>query len=538
MKDLYNPIKDPNSFYDPKLTETDAQPAETEAVQQNGNIEKFQDHAYSSLRTLVDGNQDVFRYGLHKYTDSAFEDPTYLGFTIELDETSSLFTDVLPFLEKYSSTRAEMQSRIPIYKEFISKVRQIFNSQESVREDSDKSVFIKQHYINSIAGLDNLTKKFNKWREDKLTIQLHEDIALFSSYLAHLYNNLVYSYENGRMIIPENLLKFKLYIKFSEVRNLTSISSIVNSQSTTYDKQLSEALKNNITCIVYKLFDCEFSFFESKPFEDTVAQAGIDTPNVPHSNLTLDIFFKSVSRQIYNPLIKNALAMNDNKVTLDVILVGQSGDASTNGQVTNQSGTTVGPNGQPYQKQEVSAVSKFQMEAFTHQSSKKPSSMKTYDIEAGIGEAPTEPNDLNTRNAMLNDMKAYNEVYAPKKVNDQFVPDTDDFRNAASPNTLLQDPLGALNDLTNKIKGKVNSTLLEQKRKANNNIRQKRNQLVRQFISDVEQSVGLKKIVPDNVYTNQDYFKNALEQIKSDIGYTVGDELISLITSNTKNIIK
>jgi hypothetical protein len=230
--------------------------------------------------------------------------------------------------------------------------------------------------------------------------------------------------------------------------------------------------------------------------------------------------------------------MNDNKVTLDVILVGQSGDANTNGQVTNASGTTVGPNGEPYQKQEISAVSKFQMEAFTHQSSKKPSSMKTYDIEAGIGEAPTEPNDLNTRNAILNDMKAYNEVYAPKKVNDQFVPDTEDFRNAASPNTLLEDPLGALNDLTNKIKGKVNSTLLEQKRKANNYIRLKRNQLVKQFISDVEQKVGLKKIVPDNVYTNQDYFKNTLEQIKSDIGYTVGDELISLITSNTKDIIK
>ena len=39
-------------------------------------------------------------YNLKLEETSTFEDPTYLGFTIELDENSALFNDVLPFLEK------------------------------------------------------------------------------------------------------------------------------------------------------------------------------------------------------------------------------------------------------------------------------------------------------------------------------------------------------------------------------------------------------------------------------------------------------
>jgi hypothetical protein len=120
-------------------------------------------------RTIVDPNQDVFRYGLHKYRDSKYEDPTYLGFTIELDDNSALFTQVLPFLERRSAANwTELKSRIVIYQQFVDKIKQIFNSQESVKEEFDKTRFIKQHYINTVSGLDNLKKKFNVYREDRL----------------------------------------------------------------------------------------------------------------------------------------------------------------------------------------------------------------------------------------------------------------------------------------------------------------------------------------------------------------------------------
>ena len=38
------------------------------------------------IRMMTDANQDIFRYGLHKYGDSEHEDPTYLGFTLEIDQ--------------------------------------------------------------------------------------------------------------------------------------------------------------------------------------------------------------------------------------------------------------------------------------------------------------------------------------------------------------------------------------------------------------------------------------------------------------------
>lgn len=492
------------------------------------------------LRTLVDGNMDVFRYGLFKYDDSNFEDPTYLGFTVEIDENSALFTQVMPFLEKQGATRAELNARIPVYKEFVSKIVSIFKSQESIREPSDKGIYIKQHYINSISGLDNLSKKFNKWRTDKLSFELYEDIGLYTSYIAYLYNNLTYSFENGRALIPENLLKFNLYIKFSEIRNLTSIAKIKSNDP--IDKRIVDGLKNNITCLVYKLYDCEFDFFGSKPFEDSVAQAGIDTSVPGHSIVNMDVYFKSVSRQIFNPLVNNALAMNDNKIDLDVIIVGTNGNRNTNGQVTDASGAAVGPDGQPYQQLSVDAASTYNQEAFHAQSNRKPSDASTYNIETTINPELKENSDLAEQASQKGDILDYNAQLAPDMAelrNSEFSP-----LKANDDATLLdklvgkdltnvvQDPQAALNNLTNKIKSRVENTAKDQLNKAVTLLKQKRNALVKNFIYDLQNRVGLKTIIPDNVYTDQDYYKNALDRLKSDVGLTIADEIIKTITGN------
>lgn len=491
------------------------------------------------LRTITEGNLDVFRYGLHKYEDSVFEDPTYLGFTVELDENSALFTQVLPFLEKHSTTRAEMQARIPVYKEFVNRVQMIFNSQESVASPDQRSQFIKQHYINSISGLSNLAKKFNRWREDRLDIELYEDISMTSTYLAYLYNNLVYSYENGRIIVPENLLKFNLRIKISEIRNLTSIRQLKSTDVT--DQAIVNALKYNVTCIAYKLFDCEFDFVNSQPFDDTIAQAGIGQNLPSESILPMGIFFKSSSYQIYAPLIRNSISINNNKVDLGITITNSNGSTNPNGQA-NPSDVLIGENGQPFQELNADSISDGSIEGFPAASTKKPSDLSTYTIETNNNPDIKTENDLAAKAQQLRDLMEYDEELAPEGTplrTTQFPP-----LKAGEPGNILdniigkdlshaiQDPTGALKDLGTKVAKQVQNSAKWQLHLATQKLKQKRNELVRKFVNDVERQVGIKTIVPDNVYTNQDYYQNLLDQLKSDVGLTVGNEVIKIVTGN------
>jgi hypothetical protein len=330
----------------------------------------------SDFRTLVNGDQDSFIYGLRKYENSKYEDPTFLGYTIELDQKSALFTDCLPFLQQQADKNLlEFKSRIPIYHQFVEKVNQIFNSQESATDEKQKQLFIKQHYINSVSGLNNLTKKFAEWRKDYLTIQLYEDIAMSTTYLSTLYNNLIYSYDDGRLMIPENLLYFNMNIRISEVRHFTSIM----------DPELRNNLKYNITCLEYKLNDAMFDFFETQPIAETITQSGIDAPTVPEAMSSLKIAYKNVSRQIYTPLIANSISMDDKRAGLDIIFV------DNNGQET--------------------PTSLYRQESFLNKSH-KPSSLKSYDSEVDRGATQT-TNDLKEAEKVLNQIKEYNEKRDP-----------------------------------------------------------------------------------------------------------------------------
>jgi len=491
------------------------------------------------LRTITSGNLDVFRYGLHKYDESVFEDPTYLGFTLEMDENSALFTQVLPFLEKHSATRAEMQARIPVYNEFVNRVKSVFNSQESVASPEQRNQFIKQHYINNISGLSNLAKKFNRWREDRLDIELYEDISLSTTYLAYLYNNLVYSYENGRVIIPENLLKFNLRIKISEIRNLTSIRQLKSTDAT--DQAIVNALKHNVTCIVYKLFDCEFDFVNSLPFDDTISQAGIGQNLPSESIVPMGIFYKSVGRHIYAPLISNSISMNDNKVDLGIVIVNSNGSTNPNGQASN-SDILLGLNGEPFQQLNADSVSDGNIEGFPSAGDKKPSALSTYNIETEKNPDSKTENDLATEAQQLLNLMDYNDELAPDGTplrKTQFPPLKAGEKASLLDNIVgkdlsnaIKDPTAALKDLGTKVLKTVENSAKWQLHLATQRLKQKRNELVRKFVNDVERKVGIKTIIPDNVYKNQDYYKNLLDQLKSDVGLTVGNEVIKILTGN------
>lgn len=497
----------------------------------------------SSYRALADLNQDVFRYGLTKLDNSQYEDPTYLGFTIELDEESALFTQVLPFLEKHQNI-PDLLARIPVYKEFVAKIRQVFNSQESVVNPGDKTEFVKQHYINSITGLDMLTNKFINWREDKLTFEMHEDISLYSSYIAYLYNNLTYSYENGRALIPENLLKFNMYIKISEIRNMTSIAKLVSNNQV--DLNVANALKNNTTSLIYKLYDCEYEFFKSKPFEDQIAQAGIDTSIPAHSLLYFDVFCKRVSRQIYTPLINNSLSMNDDKIDLSVIILSTTGSANTTGAPSDPSKTTtVDADGNPVQSQNIEATSAFKAEAFGNEGGKRPSSIDTYNVEIDKHPELKETNDLVGREEQVESLEKYNneitEYYNLKYADEraraaggQADVDGDSLQSGGVTDIvdLVNDPQKALALLTSKadsLKGKAQQLGLEQIERVKDRLEQQKNALIRTFINDVARNVGVTKIVPDNVYTDKNFLQDTLGQLGANIGNSIKDEVIETL---------
>lgn len=473
------------------------------------------------IRMMADANQDVFRYGLQKYSGSEFEDPTYIGFTIEVDDESALFTQVLPFLEKHSSTRSELESRIPVYKEFVNKIKQIFNSQESIKNEFEKTQFIKQHYINKIGGLDNLSKKYIIWKEDFLTFELYEDIAMFTSYIAYLYNNLTFSYENGRELIPENLLKFNMYIKMSEIRNLTNIRKIRSNDPN--DNRIANALKNNVTSIVYKLYDCQFNFMDTKPFPDEVAHSGIDGQAPADAISEMVLYFKSVSRQIFNPLVPNSISMNDNKIDLDVLIVGKNGNPSPTGQNVEGNSNLIGPNGEPYQRQSVDSESNYNQEAFLNDD-RKPSSLKTYDIE----EDGEQQNDLQEKQRILDKLKEHNDEYnideeaLNKEVNSNI-------KGLSGQDAVIDDPLG---ELTQQLQNTAENTVANEKERQLRRIKRKRNELTRIFLSDIKESVGINRISPENVNENTNETIVSLERLRNNMGNVVFDEIIQNITNN------
>jgi hypothetical protein len=484
----------------------------------NSSIESGDNLLTNSVRTIVDSNSDIFKYGLSKLDSNIYEDPTYLGFTIELDENSSLFTDVLPFIEARKGEVPELVSRISVYKEFVNKIRQVFNSQDSVVTPNEKMEYIKQHYINSISGMGLLTKRVIKWKEDKLEFELHEDISMFSTYLTHLYNNLTYSYENGRHMIPENLLYFNCYIRISEIRNLTSIGKLMSNKA--IDIQTVNALKNNTTCIIYKLYDCIFDFSDSKPFGDDIIQSGIDAAVMSFSTLSFNLFMKRISRSLYVPLINNSLTINDDEIDLDIVII-KNDDGSI----------------QPVK-------SKFSREAFHNAENKKPSSILTYDSEVKHRQIIQEPNDLQQKLKDLNEIIDYNSVIkeiadeemeiglstaAPRYKGDDISDHTPSIMD------LLDDPAKAINNFSKKTKSSAKFALQMQKNKLNNKILNERNRLIRKFVGDVAKKIGITKITnPSNVYKSDDngVLETALGEFGRSIGRDITNDIISTLTNN------
>ncbi len=310
QKLLYTPTTDdiniPNRYLDEKYGTKKGEVAPIT----NTIIQDIYDSDYN-----IDTNTDIydnttgnFRYGLEYNKDNfLIDDPLLPAFEIELDGTSPLFKDVntgnntsentlCKFLNDYKELY-EIGNRIEIHKEFVNRLERIFRI-PSLDTDTNTTGDMK-YYINQVDGLENLKKKIIKYKDDKLSISLHENVSMFAYYLSELYNNLIYSYRNQRILIPEHLLRFNMKVSIKEMRNFVYPKKIVDGGTNSYPFN-----RSPISKIEIELYDCNFDFYESKIWEEHLIQAGLGAAlPTNYSFLTFDIFYKSVKRKLVPNLI-------------------------------------------------------------------------------------------------------------------------------------------------------------------------------------------------------------------------------------------
>jgi len=269
--------------------------------------------SFTRTQTAVDYDTQNFKYGL-EYQDTNgpnatvedfrtdpmffFQDPLFPTIDIVLDtENSPLFIAVgskykyslAQFLDDYSNI-SSINARQKIHGEFLKTLYTLFNT------EFNQTTRNKSYYINSVAGLGDINKRIVDFEKDKITIVLNEDVSMISSYLSFLYKNLAYSYRDQKFMIPANLLRFSMYIKVSDVRNMYWGSS----GKTSFDKSYQ----------IFHLKDCTFDFFKSKNFEDTVTVGGFGAGKPDkESSLSFDIYYKSVEIETENPLIMISFAL-------------------------------------------------------------------------------------------------------------------------------------------------------------------------------------------------------------------------------------
>lgn len=280
-----------------------------------GSNQSIQEQYNTVRKVFKDQDSYNFKYGLQngfKNDGSGMdEDPIMYGFDIvihAIGEDGSQFSSPLingeimnffAFAEK--NNIQEVIERKPIYLEFIEKFKLFFN------DTTANFSSLKSHYLKSVSGLHNLVenasgisetnKQFTKYGSDKITLSMYEDLNLNSGYFVMLYKMLTYSKKNGKLLIPENLLRFDMSIIISEIRNFNLVLNVINSSNN--GDSITEAdlasVKNFGESVTKK-------FGSNLPIDKNIKpKKTVSTPNKDNPILTgLSVFNDNVSRYIYN----------------------------------------------------------------------------------------------------------------------------------------------------------------------------------------------------------------------------------------------
>ena len=296
-----------------------------------------------NLDQLVDKNAYSFKYWYYLDNDlssdvegttkllsilDTIEDPTILSVSFRLDMTSPLFigdvetssgrkagespdnsqtvtapSNLTDFITNYKPIHRELSYALDYYNEFKNSITNIFESPETLDGNEYKTRIFKNHYVFKVDGLDKLDNLFVDYKssedrmfgteQESLTFTLNEDVRMYSNRMAFLYRNLTYSYNMGKKLIPENLLRFNLYIKISDIRNFTRHTSV--------DDNLRDAIRNNYSRVIYELKDCEF-FFPQSLNPSSLTIGGFNGINTDYSSLQMKIKYRKVNRIFYSAL--------------------------------------------------------------------------------------------------------------------------------------------------------------------------------------------------------------------------------------------
>ena len=240
---------------------------------------------------VEDGNNPNSTLRLDRFGETPWElnDPVFFGFDIVFEAGSSplLNGSIIDFLNQYRSVN-ELQSKIPVYEEFKNQFTKIFKTDLNVKVDYNQVAFTRTktnaanldgnssifepgkksylaYYLKKISGLDALSesnkgdtlKYITDWKKDFIQLDFYEDVSLSLGALSHLYKLLYWSKPNGKMLIPENLLRFNCQIIISECRNFNRVKKSLATGNL-------EVLKDNLSRYVYSLKECQF-YFDKMP---------------------------------------------------------------------------------------------------------------------------------------------------------------------------------------------------------------------------------------------------------------------------------
>jgi len=298
-----NSTSNPNSNTDagnnPNSTNSDSLNTSNTGNINIGNVYNplIPDDGPRRTQSMFNYDEDTFKYGLSDFSKNfdflKYEDPTFLGFDLFISQKSSLLDakSLKSFITQYSEI-PDVKVREILYNKFIATLGQLFNLEGDVflNKKRDRN---RPYYIKNINGLDKLNAKIVKYKEDKITFDLNEDVTMIALYLAELYNNLNYDYRLQKYMFPENLLRFDMVIRITDLRSFKKWN----------DSTGSYEINPEVSSQYYILRDCNFDFEKSQIHGSDLSMAGFDsTLNTTSANLKFDIYYKSVER-LFNPLM-------------------------------------------------------------------------------------------------------------------------------------------------------------------------------------------------------------------------------------------
>jgi hypothetical protein len=208
----------------------------------------------------------------------------------------------IEFIDKYKSQHRELVMCEQYLEEFTRTAKKIFEAPETIKDElpsynnPKNEIPFKNHYIHEIKGLEKLDNHFVEYSEtnkghETLEFTLGEDVRMFTNRMKFLYKNLTWSYNMGKKLIPENKLRFNLYIKVSDIRKFTS----------GFNKKIVE---DKYSRVIYELKDCEFLFDESLN-PSSLKMGGFNGVNNSYANLTMKIKYRKVNRIFYSHMFAN-----------------------------------------------------------------------------------------------------------------------------------------------------------------------------------------------------------------------------------------